>query len=115
MAGEEAGFKDRERIVKFLKCGACSHRFPLALQERPVPATNLLDVGVECPNCRAFTHSYYITPHLKEFQVKLWAWARQVDKGDSYRQRYEVKKAEYEAEFKALQERMKQVEGEQNR
>lgn len=50
-----------------ITCPHCKAEYPLAkgLHERPL-SEGLSDVGLLCPACQHFTHSYYETPTIAE-------------------------------------------------
>lgn len=61
----------KEQIVI---CSECKEQRPLSemLKQRPLPdAEGAVEVGCLCPNCGHWTHSYYQTPRLTQWQARI--------------------------------------------
>jgi len=61
----------KEQIVI---CSKCNAQRPLSemLTQRPLPDMDgTVEAGCLCPNCGHWTHSYYITPRLTQWQGRV--------------------------------------------
>jgi hypothetical protein len=57
-----------------VQCTHCQKRFALAgnLERRPLASNRqVVDVGLACPHCRHFVHSYFDTPKIRRGRKSL--------------------------------------------
>lgn len=60
-----ATLEDIRDIKQQVKCEACSEEFDLATYILKQPKSNgVWEVGIVCPNCDAYTHSYFETEKI---------------------------------------------------
>lgn len=101
-------------------CDQCDHEAPLEdfLVTRPVkdgPAVT--ETGVNCPNCGAYTHSYYMTPKLNRKRIALGKKRQRAAQAPAGRNRrrlwekYKKDQAAYQREFSLTQERIRPYYG----
>ena len=87
-------------------CPHCRVEFPLAVKEVPLEGGDGdVDVGIECPACGFWTHSYFLNRRLKEKQAKLAQFKAQAGKSQKHWERFKRKQAEYQREFDDFNQR----------
>ncbi len=61
-------------VEQTIACSQCDTKRPLSemVTQRPLPDTpDTFEVGCLCPNCGLWTHSYYVTPRLVQWQGRI--------------------------------------------
>lgn len=82
-------------------CPECRHVINTELKDRPaiydiLTIPNVLDIGLECPFCQHWTHSYFINNNLLQRALKMDNKPRQV-------------RRQFSKDFKKFQKKMKGV------
>jgi hypothetical protein len=101
-----------------ITCPHCKAEYPLArgLHERPL-SEGLSDVGLLCPACQHFTHSYYETPAIAEQRAALLAKLELFQKTPAGKKReqrwveYQTSKNAFGRMFAESQQRLKRKLG----
>lgn len=99
--------------AQIVVCNGCRAEYPLTVTERPLSDTGDIDVGVECPHCHYWTHSYYLNRRLKSLQQTLKRLRAKAGKSEKHWQRFKQKQAHYQRLFDDLNQGS--LEGEQPR
>lgn len=91
-------------------CLSCKGEHALNQTER-VLAPGHTEVGIKCPHCSLWTHSYNTTPELKALRRKLAAAARRAGRSLQHEMRWRRLKAEYQVAYDRLNGRLPEESG----
>lgn len=77
--------------------------------DAPPRADGVYAVGLTCPHCRAFYHSYYETTDLRKMREAITEIGKLAHRSKKYRRLHTTTLDNYSRQFDALQSRMAEV------
>lgn len=86
------------QIPQVVECTNCRKQFNTKANVKERRTAKVIDIGLECPHCKYFFHSYYLTPDL----IKRQRGLKKLRGAPDYRKVLKV----YQKKFNALQKRL---------
>lgn len=95
--------KDKNTQIPYIvECNNCKKDFDTKINIKKKRKEKIIDVGLECPHCKYFFHSYYLSSDLIKKQKAL----RKIRGNSQY---FKKRQIAYKKKFDALQNKIEGV------